>query len=182
MDTPSSTSFSASYHFPPPTDVPFFHYAVQSLPASYQANISIIKLSLLLSGLYCHISAGCIMPLRLRSPRHHAAIFVFSASTHRASIPPYVGILAWRPPHYLYTVAYGMCSVPPHIPYPSASLRECSYASVALQPLPAASTFPPALPIYFFLKFSFPCGNILSLKSAFIIEGLSVLEEQVSPA
>lgn len=40
------------------------------------------------------------------------------------------------------TVAYGMCSVPSHIPYPSASLRERSYASVALQPLPAASTFP----------------------------------------
>lgn len=126
------------------------------------------------------LAASCRSGSALRDIMH--LISVFSSTTHRASIPPYVGILAWRPPHYLYTVAYGMCSVPPHIPYPSASLRECSYASVALQPLPAASTFPPALPIYFFLKFSFPCGNILSLKSAFIIEGLSVLEEQVSPA
>ena len=43
---------------------------------------------------------------------------------------------------------------------------------------------PPAqgmLSIYFFSKFSFPCGSIRSLKSAFIIGGLSVLGEQVSP-
>ena len=45
-------------------------------------------------------------------------------------------------------------------------------------PLPPRS---PALPIYFFSKFSFPCGSTGSLKSAFIIEGLSIFGEQVSP-
>ena len=30
----------------------------------------------------------------------------------------FVGILASLPPRFLYTIAYGMCSVPPHIPYP----------------------------------------------------------------
>lgn len=53
-----------------------------------------------------------------------------------------ISILASLPPLFIFTVAYGMRSVTPHIPYPSASLRERSYASVALQPLPTASTFP----------------------------------------
>lgn len=61
-----------------------------------------------------------------------------------------------------------MRSVPPHIPYPSASLRERSYASAALLPLPSATTSPFPL-IYIFSKFSFPCGSIRSLESAFII-------------
>ena len=46
-------------------------------------------------------------------------------------------------------------------------------------PLPPCS---PALPIYFFSKFSFLCGSTGSLKSAFIIEELSIFGEQVSPA
>ena len=123
-----------------------------------------------------HQVASCRSGSALRSIMH--LIFRF-LSLHTQGKHTF-GILASLPPRFLHTVAYGMCSVPPHIPYPSASLRERSYASVALQPLPAASTFPPALPIY--SKFSFPCGSIRSLKSAFIIEGLSVLEEQVSPA
>lgn len=52
-----------------------------------------------------------------------------------------VDIPASFPPLFSHPVAYGMRSVPPHIPYPSALLQERSYASAALQPLPAASTF-----------------------------------------
>lgn len=128
-----------------------------------------------------HILADYIMPLQLLSPRHYATTFVFSASTYKTSIPPYVGILASQPPHFLHTVAYGMCSVPPHIPYPFrfapgallrkrcfASLARCLYVSLLFQ-------------FTFFSKFSFPCGSTGSLKSAFIIEGFQYFPEQVSP-
>ena len=126
--------------------------------------------------IYFNFPPSCIMPLRLRSPRHHAPVFRFFSHYAQGKHTSFVGILAWRPPRYLHTVAYGMCSVPSHIPYPSASLRERSYASVAPQslPLPPRS---PTLPIYFFSKFSFPCGSTGSLKSAFIIEELSIFGE-----
>ena len=80
------------------------------------------------------LAASCRSGSALRDIMH--LISVFSSTTHRASIPPYVGILAWRPPHYLYTVAYGMCSVPPHIPYPfrfapGALLRKRCFATLA---------------------------------------------------
>lgn len=103
----------------------------------------------------CHISAGRIMPLQLRSPRHHAPGFRFLLHHIQGKHTPFGGILASLPPHFLYTVAYGMCSVPPHIPYPSTLLRERSYASVAMQPLPAASTFPCPSNLLF-LKIFFP--------------------------
>lgn len=89
-----------------------------------------------------HQVASCRSGSALRSIMH--LIFRF-LSLHTQGKHTF-GILASLPPRFLHTVAYGMCSVPPHIPYPSASLRERSYASVALQPLPAASTFP-CLPI-----------------------------------
>lgn len=60
---------------------------------------------------------------------------------------------------------------------PGALLRKHSFA--ALAPLPL---LPPSLPIYIFSKFSFPCVSTGRLKSAFIIEGFPILEEQVSPA
>ena len=120
------------------------------------------------------------MALRLRSPRHHAPDFCFLFHYTQGKHTSFGGILASLPPLFLHTVAYGMCSVPSHIPYPFASLRERSYASVALQPLPATSTFPCPSNLLF-LKFSFPCGSIRSLKSAFIIEELSIFGEQVSP-
>ena len=50
----------------------------------------------------------------------------------------------------------------------SATLARCLHV-----PLPIQFTFSQ--------KFSFPCGSTGSLKSAFIIEGLSILGEQVSP-
>ena len=119
------------------------------------------------------------MSLRLRSPLHHAPDFRFFSLYTQGKRT--FGILAWLPQRFLHTVAYGMCSVPPHIPYPSASLRERSYASVAPHPLPAASTFPLLFQFTFSQKFSFLCGSTGSLKSAFIIGGLSILGEQVSP-
>ena len=84
------------------------------------------------------LAAPCRSGSALRSIMH--LIFRF-LSLHTQGKHTF-GILASLPPRFLHTVAYGMCSVPPHIPYPSASLRERSYASVALQPLPATSTFP----------------------------------------
>ena len=87
-------------------------------------------------------SAGCIMPLRLRSPRHHAPVFRFFSHYAQGKHTSFVGILAWLPPHFPHTVAYGMCSVPPHIPYPfrcapGALLRKRCFATLA-----AASMFP----------------------------------------
>lgn len=98
---------------------------------------------------------GCTMPLRLRSPLHRAAIHVFPAATHKGRHISSVDIPASLPPRFPHTVAYGMCSVPPHIPYPAASLRERSYASAASLPLPAATTFLFPFPLHF-LKIFFP--------------------------
>ena len=115
----------------------------------------------------------------LRSIMHLNFCFLFHYSQGKHT--SFVGILAWRPPLFPHTVACGMCSVPPHIPYPfrfapGALLRKRCFATLA-----RCLHVPPALPIYFFSKFSFPCGSIRSLKSAFIIGGLSLFGEQVSP-
>lgn len=128
-----------------------------------------------------HILANCTMQLRLRSPLHRTATYVFPTTTHRAGIsPPSLSLLRF------------------HHSFPTQSLTECApflrtyripplrSGSALTQALPCnPCTLPPhfpALPIYFFSKFSFPCGSTGSLKSAFIIEGLSIFEEQVSPA
>lgn len=85
-------------------------------------------------------ATSCRSGFALRVIMH--LISLFPSTTLKGKHTSYVGILASIPPRFPYTVAYGICSVPPHIPYLSASLRERSYASVALQPLPAASMFP----------------------------------------
>ena len=126
-----------------------------------------------------HISAGYIMPLRLRSPRHHAPDSIFL-------------------PHYApgkHTSLHRYPCFAPTTLSPHSRLRNVlrSFAhtvslplrsgSALTQALPCSPCPPPphspSLPIYFFSKFSFPCGSIRSLKSAFIIGGLSVLGEQV---
>lgn len=79
-----------------------------------------------------------------RSLSCYGYIYLWCCNSPKSVAPAFsnISILAPQPPLFPHTVAYGMCSVPPHIPYPSASLRERYYASVALQPLPTASTFP----------------------------------------
>ena len=126
-------------------------------------------------------SAGCIMSLRLCSPLHHAPDFCFLFHHTQGKHTSFVGILAWQPPLFLHTVAYGMRSVPPHIPYPFrfapgtllrkrcfATLARCLYASLLFQ-------------FTFFSNFSHPCGSTGSLKSAFIIGDFQYLPKQVSP-
>lgn len=120
------------------------------------------------------------MPLRLRSPLHRAAIHVFSTATHRASISP-PSISPLRCLHAFPTQSLTECA-PFLRTYRISPLHSGSALTQALLrnpcPLPPRSS---ALPICFFSKFSFSCGSTPTLKSAFIIEGLSVLEEQVSP-
>ena len=112
-----------------------------------------------------------MMPLRLRSARHHAAISVFPCSTYKAKMPP----------RFLNAVAYGMRSVSLR----TSRIPPRCFGSALTQALPCnpcpLPPHPPALPIHFFSKFSSPCGSIRSLKSAFFIGGLSILGEQVSP-
>ena len=114
------------------------------------------------------MSTGSIMHL----------ISVFSPSTHRASIHS-VSLLGCL--NAFSTQSLTECA-PFLRTYRIPPLRSWSALTQALLynpcPLPPRSS---SLPIYFFSKFSSLCGSTGSLKSAFIIEGLSVLEEQDSP-
>lgn len=89
-----------------------------------------------------HISAGCIMTLRLRSPRHHAPDFRFLSHYTQGRHTSFGGILASLPPRFPTQPLTACAPFLRTYRIPSASLRERSYASVAPQPLPAASTFP----------------------------------------
>ena len=115
----------------------------------------------------------------LRSIMH--LIFRFFFLHNKTSIPPsavsLLGSLHSFPTQSLTECALFLRTyrIPP--PCSGSALTQALLCNPC--PLPPR---PPARPIYFFSKFSFPCGSIRSLKSAFIIEGLSVLEEQVSPA
>ena len=123
-------------------------------------------------------AASCRSGSALRSIMH--LISVFSPSTHRARIPP-SAVSLLDSLHFFPTQSLTECA-PFLRTYRIPPLRSGSALTQALLcnpcPLPPRS---PALLIYFFSKFSFSCGSTGSLKSAFIIEGLSVLEEQVSP-
>ena len=124
------------------------------------------------------LAAPCRSGSALRSI---VQLSTFSLPPHRAGIsPPSISLLL------------------SHHAFPTQSLTECApflrtyripplrSGNALTQALPCNPCPPPprfhSLPIYFFSKFSFPCGSIRSLKSAFIIVELSVLEEQVSPA
>ncbi len=127
-----------------------------------------------------YFPAGCIMPpgSALRVIMH--LISVFSPTTHRASIPPSAASLL-RCLHTFSTQSLTECA-PFLRAYRIPPLCSGSALTQALlcNPCPLLS-LSPSLPIYFFSNFSFPCGSIRSRKSAFIIKGLSILEEQVSP-
>ncbi len=123
-----------------------------------------------------HILANCTMQLRLRSPLHRTATYVFPATTHRAGIsPPLLSLLRFH--HSFTTQSLTECA-PFLRTYRIPPLRSGNALTQALpcNPCPPPPRFH-SLPIYFFSKFSFPCGSIRSLKSAFIIVELSVLEE-----
>ena len=128
-----------------------------------------------------HISpySGRTMPLLLRTPLHRATIHVFSAATQSRHISS-VNIPASLTPRFPTQTL--MACAPYLRTYRIPPLRSGNALMQALlcNPCPLSPRFP-SLPIYFFSKFSFPCGSIRSLKSAFIIEGLSVPGEQVSP-
>ncbi len=115
----------------------------------------------------------------LRSIMH--LISVSSPSTYRASIPPSAVSLP-RGHHAFPTRSLTECA-PSLRAYRIPTLRS---GSALTQALPCSPCLPPphlpCLPIYFFSKFSFPCGSTGHLKSAFIIGRLPILEEQVSPA
>ena len=128
-----------------------------------------------------HISSGCIMSLRLRSPLHHAPVFPFSLPLHKGQAYllrryPCLATSTLSPHSRLRNVLRSSAHTV------SLPLRSGNALTQALlrNPCPL-SPRSPAPPIYFFSKFSFLCGSTGSLKSAFIIEGLSILEEQVSP-
>ena len=130
--------------------------------------------------IYFNFPPSCIMSLRLRSPLHHAPDFPFPLSPHTGQA--YLRYPCFTPttlsPHSrLRNVLRSSAHTVSLRFAPGAFLRKRCFATLARLP-----PHFPSLPIYFFSKFSFPCGSIRSLKSAFIIEGLSVLEEQVSPA
>ena len=126
-------------------------------------------------------SAGCIMSLRLRSPLHHAPVFPFSLPLHTGQAYllrryPCLATSTLSPHSRLRNVLRSSAHTV------SLPLRSGNTLTQALLcnpcPLPPCS---PALPIYFFSKFSFPCGSTGSLKSAFIIGGFPNFEGQVSP-
>ena len=124
------------------------------------------------------LAAPCRSGSALRSI---VQLSTFSLPPHRAGIsPPSISLLLSH--HAFPTQSLTECA-PFLRTYRIPPLRSGSALTQALLcnpcPLPPRS---PALLIYFFSKFSFSCGSTGSLKSAFIIEGLSVLEEQVSPA
>ena len=121
-----------------------------------------------------------MIPLRLCSPRHHVAFSVFPAATHRTGISPTsISLLCSR--HAFSTQSLTECAPflrTYHIP-PLRSGSALTQAQLCCPcPLPL---LPPSLSLCIFSKFSFPCGSIRFLKSAFIIGGLPIPEGQVSP-
>ena len=127
-------------------------------------------------------SAGCIMSLRLSSPLHHAPVFQFSLPLRTGQ-----AYLLRRHPCFTPT------TLSPHsrlrnVLRSSAHTVSLRFALGELLRKRCSATLARCLhvplPIQFTFsqKFSFPCGSTGSLKSAFIIEGLSIFGEQVSPA
>ena len=87
------------------------------------------------------LAAPCRSGSALRSI---VQLSTFSLPPHRAGIsPPSISLLLSH--HAFPTQSLTECavrSVPPHIPYPAASLRERFYASAASLPLPRCHYFP----------------------------------------